>query len=256
MSVRLTKALKQEYIDLFSTVEINPASFNTVDKAVADLHDKKTIYQSVADPLGIPWHVVAAIHKLESNQKFTRHLHNGDSLNARTVNVPAGRPVEGSPPFSWEESAIDALTRRKLHRVDSWSLPETLYEIEGFNGWGYRKFHQHVKSPYLWGSSNHYIKGKYVADGTWSDTAKSRQIGAAVVIKRMQQQGLIELFTTAPSKPILRFSKRSINRGEDLQRFLNTFDGIALRVDGWTGTKTSDAMEKVFGFRLHGDPDA
>ena len=71
----------------------------------------------------------------------------------------------------------------------------------------------------------------------------------------MEQRGLIDPFTTAPTKPVLRYSKRAINRGEDLQRFLNTFDGISLRVDGWTGTKTSDAMEKVFGFRLHGDPD-
>ena len=150
----------------------------------------------------------------------------------------------------------DALKRRRMDRVDAWTLPHMLYEIEGYNGWGYRKFHSHVKSPYLWSSSNHYTKGKYVADGTWSDTARSNQIGAAVTIKRMQQRGLIETFTTAPKKPVLRYSKRAINRGDDLQRFLNTFDGISLRVDGWTGTRTSDAMEKVFGFRLHGDPDA
>ena len=131
MSVRLTKALTQEYIDLFRTVEINPRSFDTVDKAVTDLYDKKAVYESVATPLGMPWYVVAAIHKLESNQKFTRHLHNGDSLNARTVNVPSGRPVEGEPPFSWEESAIDALKRRRMDRVDAWTLPHMLYEIEG-----------------------------------------------------------------------------------------------------------------------------
>lgn len=256
MSVRLTKALRQEYIDLFRTVEVNPASFATVDKAVAALHKKKSTYQAVAEPLHIPWFVVAAIHKLESNQSFSRHLHNGDSLQARTVHVPAGRPKAGSPPFSWQDSATDALKLRRMHKVDNWTLARTLYEIEGYNGWGYRRFHAHVKSPYLWSSSNHYQRGKYVADGTWSDTAKSKQMGAAVVIKRMQQQGLIEPFTLAPSKPVLRYSKRAIARGEDLQRFLNSFDGISLRVDGWTGDKTSDAMEKVFGFRLHGDPES
>jgi len=256
MSVRLTSKLTQEYIDLFRTVEINPRSFSTVDQAVTDLHEKQSVYETVARPLGLPWYVVAAIHKLESNQKFTRHLHNGDSLKARTVHVPAGRPADGSPPFDWEESAIDALKLRRMHQVDSWSLPRMLYEIEGYNGWGYRKYHAHVKSPYLWSSSNHYTKGKYVADGTWSDTARSNQIGAAVTIKRMEQRGLIEPFAAAPKKPIFKYSKRAVNRGEDLQRFLNTFDGISLRVDGWTGDKTSDAMEKVFGFRLHGDPEA
>jgi hypothetical protein len=41
---------------------------------------------------------------------------------------------------------------------------------------------------------------------------------------------------------------------EDLQRFLNTFPGIALRVDGQPGQKTSDAVKQILGFHLQGDP--
>jgi hypothetical protein len=116
--------------------------------------------------------------------------------------------------------------------------------------------HQHVKSPYLWCFSNHYRTGKYIADGTWSDTAVSKQCGAAIVIKRLEQRGEIPLFserTTTRVTP-LRFSNKEIARADDLQRFLNTFPGISLRVDGKPGEKTSDAVEQLFGFRLEGDP--
>ncbi|MDB4222940.1 hypothetical protein N9850_04145 [Granulosicoccus sp.] len=255
MAVRLTKALSREYVDLFQSVEILHAKFSTVDTIVKLLIKSQSIYERVADPLQIPWYVVAAIHNMESSQNFKRHLHNGDPLNARTKQVPAGRPKTGTPPFTWEQSAIDALKLRKLHKVNAWNLPNVLYELEGYNGWGYRQYHAHVKSPYLWSGGNHYTRGKYIADGTWSDTAKSAQIGAAVIIKRMEQQGAIETFSTAPMDPVLKFAKGPVARGEDLQRFLNTFEGISLRVDGWTGSKTSDATETVFGFSLHGDPD-
>ena len=92
-------------------------------------------------------------------------------------------------------SAADALKLRKIDRVADWSLARILYELEGYNGWGYRKFHQHVKSPYLWSFSNHYTQGKYIADGTWSDTAVSGQGGAAVLIKRLEQRGEISILT-------------------------------------------------------------
>jgi len=38
---------------------------------------------------------------------FKLHLHNGDPLTARTVNVPKGRPKTGQPPFAWGISAKD-----------------------------------------------------------------------------------------------------------------------------------------------------
>lgn len=187
--------------------------------------------------------------------RFDRHLHNGDRLTARTVHVPSGRPVEGEPPFTWEESAQDALTMHGINEVEDWTLPRILYELESYNGWGYRLYHVHVKSPYLWSFSNHYTSGKYVADGTWSDTAASRQCGAAVIIRRLEERGDIEPFARKiPEGPVLHYADEMIARGEDLQRFLNTFNGISLRVDGWTGERTSDAVKRVFGFRLSDDP--
>ena len=223
-----------------------------VDKIVA-LKDR---YTSVGDPLNIPWYFIAAIHTMESSRKFSTHLHNGDPLSKRTTHVPADRPKTGHPPFTWEESAMDALKMKDLHKIDDWSIARFLYAMEGYNGWGYRLYHQHVLSPYLWSYTNHYHSGKYIADGTWSDTAVSRQAGAIPIIRRMEQRGIIDplVVTSVPNKVIFKHSKKKVERADDLQRFLNTFDGNSLLVDGWPGDKTSDAVKRVFGFYLQGDP--
>ncbi len=254
--VNLTKSLANEYRELFQTLEISPNRFADVDRIIDRILPQRQRYQSVAGSLGTPWFFVSAIHNMESSLNFKAHLHNGDSLKARTHHVPAGRPPGGIPPFTWEESAGDALQMRGIDRIGEWSLERILYELEGYNGWGYRLHHQHVKSPYLWSFSNHYSKGKYISDGTWSDTAVSRQCGAAVVVKRLEQRGEIPLLSeqvTRRATP-LRFSSREIARADDLQRFLNTFPGVSLRVDSKPGEKTSDAVERILGFRLEGDP--
>ena len=145
---------------------------------------------------------------MESGQRFDRHLHNGDPLTARTKHYPPGRPKKGNPPFSWEESAIDALKLQKIHKVFNWDLPTLLYKIEEYNGWGYRKYH-HINSPYLWSWSNHYKSGKYVADGKWSDSAVSAQCGAAVLLKRMEQRGKIDISGELSKKKAKKRQKRA-----------------------------------------------
>lgn len=256
--VNLTNALAEEYLDLFQTLEINPSRFSEVDALADKVVANRTRYETVGRQVKAPWFFVGAIHNMESSLRMDRHLHNGDPLTQRTRHVPAGRPAAGSPPFTWQASAVDALQLRKVDRVAEWSTQRILYELEGYNGWGYRLHHAHVKSPYLWSFSNHYTRGKYIADGTWSDSAVSGQCGAAVLVRRLEQRGEIATLDGAIATAVtpLRHATRLIARGEDLQRFLNTFPGISLRVDGWTGDKTSDAVRAVFGFYLAGDPRA
>jgi lysozyme family protein len=253
--VALTDALKQEFTDLYTGCEVLANKTGAVDQIVDSILANKNRYQQAARTVAAPWYFVAAIHNMESSLRFDGHLHNGDPLSARTVHVPAGRPATGSPPFTWEESAADALALRRINGVSEWNLPRLLYELEGYNGWGYRLYHPHVKSPYLWSFSNRYTSGKYVADGSWSDTAVSKQCGAAVIVRRLEERGEIDKLTGEdPRGPVLRHSNARIDRGEDLQRFLNTFPGVALRVDGKPGDKTSDACMRIFGHYLHGDP--
>ncbi len=189
---------------------------------------------------------------------FDGHLHNGDPLTARTVQVPKGRPIAGTPPFTFLASAIDALKYKKFDTLTSWDLPQLLYRFEKYNGFGYRDHHQ-IHSPYLWSGSNHYTKGKYVADGRYSPTAVSKQIGAAVILRRLVERGLIQIqddtFTTKDFANLVKYDPSHFNQHAlELQQYLNTLPGIYLLPDGKAGRKTSDAFKKVFGIYLKGDP--
>lgn len=252
--VQFTDGLRSEYQALFDACQVKPAKAQEVEKLVSRLLVSKPRYAGVGDPLGIPWQVLAVIHNMECSQNFAQHLHNGDPLHARTRHVPKGRPVDGEPPFTWEESAADALAGRGLPQWEDWSIPGILYCLEGYNGWGYRRYHPEVKSPYLWSASNQYVSGKYVADGTWSDSAVSAQCGAATLLRRIAEKDELAvdfakkaaLFTYAP--------KRVTPGGVELQRFLNRFPGIFLKEDGKLGAMTSNACRQIFGHYLAGDP--
>jgi lysozyme family protein len=261
----LTDTLRSEYDNLFSTCIIRSEKAAIVEKIINNLLDNQSRYQSIEESLGISWSFVAVIHNMEANLDFNCHLHNGDPLTSRTVHVPPGRPKNGKPPFSWEVSAIDALTMMNLHKVTDWSLTGTLYQLERYNGWGYRQKHQHVLSPYLWSFCNHYTSGKYIADGTWSDTAVSKQCGAAVLLRRMAEVGIIGFpdqpapQSDAPPLVVNYAIEKSANPvvvklAEDLQRWLNTFPGIFVKIDGWPGNRTSEAYRKVTGKYLPEDP--
>lgn len=140
----------------------------------------------------VPWYFLACVHYMECSFSFKKHLHNGDPLTGYTVHVPAHRPKVGHPPpFTFEESAVDAIKLMKYDQVTNWSLPFILLKLEGYNGFGYNR--KGVKSPYLWSFSNHYIKGKYVADGKFDADAVSSQMGAAVILKRMEDRALISI---------------------------------------------------------------
>jgi lysozyme family protein/peptidoglycan hydrolase-like protein with peptidoglycan-binding domain len=192
----LTARRRQGYELLYESCLVRPKRRAAVDQLVARITANKARYAKVGKALGVPWYVVGIIHSLEAGGDFSRHLHNGDPLTARTTHVPAGRPPTGRPPFTWEQSAIDALRLRGMDRWKDWSIPGTLYELEGYNGFGYRDYHPNVPSPYLWSFSNHYTRGKYVADGRFSPTAVSQQVGAAVLLK--------QLVAAAPSNGGLR----------------------------------------------------
>ncbi|MDT4291840.1 hypothetical protein RO575_19930 [Methylomonas sp. MO1] len=263
--INFTPALRIEYDRLFNTCIINAGKLTEVGKLCDQLIANRARYQNIGNNLGIPWFFIAVIHNMESSQKFSKHLHNGDPLTARTVQVPAGRPRTGNPPFTWEESASDALVMHNLNGNNDWSTAGVLYQLEAYNGWGYRKHHPEVLSPYLWSFSNHYSSGKYIADGTWSDTAISRQCGAAVLLRRMAELGEID-FTDqprpveSPTPLVVSYSETksedlsTIKQAEDLQRWLNTFSGVFVLIDGVPGKKTSDAFKQVTGSFLPDDP--
>jgi len=193
MGYPLTDDLRHQYQSLFSSCVINPAYADAVTKAIAQILSNQARYRSVADPLEIPWYFVALVHAMETSLNFNCHLHNGDSLNARTVHVPAGRPATGHPPFTWEQSATDALRLKKLANVPDWSLSAILYRLEDYNGWGYRKLRAPINTPYLWSFSNHYTRGKFTSDHGYDPKVVSKQCGSAVILFKMTQDGVVTL---------------------------------------------------------------
>lgn len=193
----LTDSLKEEYNHLFALATLRSERRFAIQQVVRKITEPANMdrYRRVSAATGVPAHVIGIIHSLESSCNFNKHLHNGDPLTARTVQVPAkrppGPPAGGGTTYSWEESAIDALTLKKLEDWSDWSIAGIAFVLESYNGFGYRKFHPHVKSPYLWSFSTVYTAGKYVADGTWSDTAVSGQCGGMVVLKALMEAGVV-----------------------------------------------------------------
>lgn len=193
MSLTLSDQLRQDYQRLFSDCTIQAQHQAEVEKTVDTICTNKDRYQAVAAAIGIPWYFVSVIHAMEASLDFQKHLHNGDPLTARTVQVPKGRPIEGNPPFTWEESAIDALKMRGLDKVTDWSLPGLLFQLEGYNGFAYRRLKPPVPTPYLWSYSPSYKSGKFVADGKFDPDVVSKQCGAAVILWYMAKKGIIQL---------------------------------------------------------------
>ena len=161
------------------------------DVYVRRMIEYRELYTDVGTQLGIPWWFIGVIHSLESTFSMSQHLHNGDPLTARTVNVPKGRPETGSPPFSWRDSALDALKYGKLDGHRDWSIGAALDRLEKYNGLGYRN--QELVSPYLWSYSHYYEKGKYVSDGTFDATVVSKQCGGATLIRYLENKRLVEV---------------------------------------------------------------
>lgn len=188
---KLTTALGKEYNDLFNRCEITADKMAEVEGVVQRILNVQDRYAKIATQSTVPWYVIAVIHNMECGLDFTKHLHNGDSLKRRTINVPAGRPKVVQPPFTFEVSALDALEYDGFTAWSDWSIGGICYKLEGYNGWGYRA--HNINSPYLWSYSNLYTKGKYVEDNVWSDTAVSRQCGAAVILRSLSDHGIIDL---------------------------------------------------------------
>jgi lysozyme family protein len=181
----LTDDLKAEYKSLFAACKIRSANQSDVDDMAKKIVAGKDRYSAVGTPLSIPWWFIGILHALESSANFAKHLHNGDPLTARTTHVPAGRPTTGNPPFTWEDSAKDALTYHNFNTWTDWSLPGALFEFEKYNGFGVRMYHAEMLSAYLWSYTTLYGTGKYGSDGKWDATLTSKQPGTAALLKAL-----------------------------------------------------------------------
>lgn len=168
-----------EYAKQWDAMRINPSRVQEFDKLARFAITNKARYQAIERATGVPWFLIAVIHRREGNANFGTYLGNGQSLARKTTIVPRGRgPFTG--PDAFERGAIDALKIGGLDKVQDWRLEKCLFYCETFNGWGYAN--KGLPSPYVWGGTNIQKPGKYVSDGVFSKTAMDGQPGCAPIL--------------------------------------------------------------------------
>lgn len=144
----------------------------------------KDRYEAVTDRVGAPpWWLIAVIHEREASQSWAAYLGNGDPLSRTTIHVPRGR----GPFATWEDGAVDALSNCTPYAAKwtDWTIGGLLTLLEEYNGLGYAMMGQ--PSPYVWASTNQYVRGKYIADGHYDPNAVDTQLGCTALLKTMAE---------------------------------------------------------------------
>lgn len=164
-------------------------SINFVQRGI---HRYKRAAQMIKDELGsnVPWQLIGCLHLREAGgytgDPFSRNLMNGQPINRVTTWVPRGF----GPWDSFEASCVDAFRIKSL--PPCWSIENTLYFVERYNGMGYRVESRRRTvgfSPYLFAYSNHYLGGYFVADHQFDSRAVALGVGVAVLLKELGFDG-------------------------------------------------------------------
>jgi lysozyme family protein len=176
--------LKKDNAQRWKNMTVTASLIPVVDKVAKRLVDPaaKTRYQSVSKTTHVPWAIIAVIHEREASQSWKANLAQGDPWNKVSIHVPAGR----GPFASWEDAAVDALVNcpPKAASWTDWTIGGALTLLEEYNGLGYAA--RSKPSPYVWASTNQYVKGKFVADGHYDPNAVDHQLGCAALLARMK----------------------------------------------------------------------
>ena len=182
-----------DYLALWKTAEVRPEWAGIASDRARAMVANQPRYAAAVAGSDVPWWFVAVIHSLECGLRFDRHLHNGDPLTGRTVRHPPGRPLAGMPPFTWEDSARDALAMEGLFEHKDWSLGGALARWHRYNGVANEYRRRGIPTPYLWSGTQHYVKGLYVRDHVFDPEKVSRQPGAATLLKALIGIGAVSL---------------------------------------------------------------
>lgn len=153
------------------------------DAVAKRLVASKARYVSVERETTVPWFVIAVIHEREADQSWGASIAQGDSWLKVSIHAPAGR----GPFKSWDDAAIDALTKCAPHAAEwkDWSAGGALTLLEEYNGLGYA--YHGVPSPYIWSGTDQYKSGKYVADHVYNADVVDSQLGCAGLIMAMRK---------------------------------------------------------------------
>lgn len=186
-------SVKAEYARLWRTMTINPSRIGEFQATAKRLMKGMDRYKAVEKATGVPAALIAILHERESNANFDTYLGNGQPLSKKTTIVPVGR----GPFRNFEEGAIDALNIDGLASIKSWPLEMIIFKAEGFNGFGYRNGpvtkgvkYPPMRSPYLWGGTNHQQRGKYTRDRYFDPSVMDQQLGAVGILFTLMNMDL------------------------------------------------------------------
>lgn len=184
---------RPKYARWWRELQVDPARRPELQKVAQRLIANKVRYLRVSAQTRVPWWFIAVVHEREASGRFDRHLHNGDPLSRKTTRVPPGRPP-GPGPWTWEESAIDALTMKGFHKAPSWPVEAVCYRLEAYNGFGYWSTAYPIPSdqlgvsPYLWASclpGRPYRTGKFTRDHHYEAGVVDEQLGCMALLRVM-----------------------------------------------------------------------
>lgn len=172
------------YAGYWDRMVINPSRVSefTTEASFAIAH--KVTYALLEQKTGVPWAMIACLHRRESDADFNTYLGNGQSLSHVTTLVPRGRgPFTGSSAFV--DGGVDAIKIEGWGAIEDWRLEKQLYYMMLFNGAGYEM--HGIPSPYIWGATNIQRPGKYVRDGVFDPHVMDPQPGCAPLLKRISE---------------------------------------------------------------------
>lgn len=191
------EALRPEYEALLASMQITrgPEVDHVAHKLLGFVNEGR--YTSASLKTGVPIVWMAASFEREASSDFTRQAAQGDPLNQVSHNVPRGLgPYTG--PDAWGVAAAVAYHIDGLDKVGAanWTFPLGCFEGELFNGFGPRGHSIHT--GYLWAGTNHYVRGKYVADGVWDPNHVDTQLGMVPIMAKMIETQPNLAFGNAP----------------------------------------------------------
>jgi lysozyme family protein len=184
-SLQNLKAANQER---WQKMNVHSDRLSKIDKVADRLiaPDRKARYQGITAKTNVPWFVIAVIHEREAGEdrNFLANIAQGNPWNKVSVDVPKGR----GPFASFEDAAFDALMNCAPHagRWGDWTSGGALTLLEQYNGLGYAL--RGLPSPYIWASSDQYIKGKFTSDHHFDPEHVDDQLGCAPLLRRMQEK--------------------------------------------------------------------
>lgn len=186
---------KGQYLNLYLSMQrklLGKQANSTIVWTVNHIKKGESTYKRSAEyvraKLGsnVPWELVAAFHMKEASGDFKKQILNGQPITQKTTWIPRGF----GPWKTWEDSCVDAFRIKDLPK--KWTIENTLYFAERYNGLGYRtKTRSAIVgfTPYLWSYTNHYKGGYFVSDGKFSNSAVAMGVGVAVILKELGFQG-------------------------------------------------------------------